>query len=177
MANNNPIQLLVVASIHQPSTDTFKLFDKLLLLSQGKTCYFGPVIEMSGYLANIGINMPAYTNPAEFVLDITNADFDTSDESSLGHVEPRAELLQSAWATRQHDASAMSDGSGHQAPEVHRDQVHTPSRVSSMSLLVPLLHRAFIKSYRDVFTYGVRYAMYIGEFSQHPALPFAARLS
>lgn len=39
--------MIVIASIHQPNWDTFALFDKLLLLSQGKTMYFGPTSQCS----------------------------------------------------------------------------------------------------------------------------------
>lgn len=31
----------VIASIHQPSSEVFELFDMLFLLSGGKTVYFG----------------------------------------------------------------------------------------------------------------------------------------
>jgi ABC-type multidrug transport system ATPase subunit len=44
-ANN----LIVVASIHQPSTATFELFDKLLLLSGGKVCFSGIVPQVKQY--------------------------------------------------------------------------------------------------------------------------------
>ena len=35
----------VIASIHQPSSEVFELFDRLYLLSGGKTVYFGQVSE------------------------------------------------------------------------------------------------------------------------------------
>jgi ABC-type multidrug transport system ATPase subunit len=35
----------VIASIHQPSSEVFELFDVLFLLSGGKTIYFGLAAE------------------------------------------------------------------------------------------------------------------------------------
>lgn len=52
-------QLIVIASIHQPSTKTFNLFDKLALLSEGKICYSGPVATVEDHFASIGFPTPA----------------------------------------------------------------------------------------------------------------------
>jgi ABC-type multidrug transport system ATPase subunit len=35
----------IIASIHQPSSDVFQLFNNLCLLSSGRTVYFGPASE------------------------------------------------------------------------------------------------------------------------------------
>lgn len=35
----------VIASVHQPSSEVFELFDHLYLLSEGKTIYFGQASE------------------------------------------------------------------------------------------------------------------------------------
>ena len=67
--------MIVIASIHQPSTSTFALFDKLLLLSGGKTQYFGPVHAVGKYFDDAGHSIPQHTNPAEFVLELLNVDF------------------------------------------------------------------------------------------------------
>lgn len=61
-------QLIVVASIHQPSTTTFQLFDKLLLLSEGKTCYAGPIEDAKDHFASIGFEMPVIMNPGTFIM-------------------------------------------------------------------------------------------------------------
>ena len=44
----------VVATIHQPSSDVFRLFDKLMLLVDGKVVYFGPCNEAAAYFAGVG---------------------------------------------------------------------------------------------------------------------------
>ena len=35
--------VIVIASIHQPNWETFAMFDKLLLLAQGRTMFYGPI--------------------------------------------------------------------------------------------------------------------------------------
>ena len=41
------IQRTIIASIHQPSSEVFQLFDNLCLLSSGRTVYFGPACSAS----------------------------------------------------------------------------------------------------------------------------------
>ena len=88
-----PAQILVIASIHQPSTTTFELFDKLLLLSRGKTVYNGRVDDVKDYFAALGFSLPLYMNPAEFVIDLVNTDF-ARDQNSASQ---RLLTLQDAW--------------------------------------------------------------------------------
>ena len=47
LAQNDHIQRTVIASIHQPSSEVFQLFNNLCLLSSGKTVYFGPASAAS----------------------------------------------------------------------------------------------------------------------------------
>ncbi|KAJ5896564.1 uncharacterized protein N7473_005963 [Penicillium subrubescens] len=72
--------LVMIASTHQPSSTTFQQFDKLCLLSGGKTCYFGSVAEAAAYFGRIGHPIPAETNSAEFFLDLIKTDLDKNGE-------------------------------------------------------------------------------------------------
>ncbi|VZH97073.1 unnamed protein product [Fusarium fujikuroi] len=85
--------LIVICSIHQPSTSTFNLFDKLLLLSGGKTHYFGPVNSVAAYYSEIGSPLPQYVNPAEHLLELVNIDF----AQDRGEATRDLETLQAAW--------------------------------------------------------------------------------
>jgi len=58
----------VVATIHQPSSGTFALFDRLLLLMDGHTIYQGPAKDAVGYYGNLGFDIPKYANPADYFL-------------------------------------------------------------------------------------------------------------
>eukprot|EP00457_Paulinella_chromatophora_P001442 gb/GEZN01001444.1/.p1 GENE.gb/GEZN01001444.1/~~gb/GEZN01001444.1/.p1 ORF type:complete len:724 (-),score=147.90 gb/GEZN01001444.1/:876-2978(-) len=57
----------VVATIHQPSSDIFHLFDRIILLAQGEIVYDGPREELVNYLGQFGHHCPQYSNPADYV--------------------------------------------------------------------------------------------------------------
>jgi len=63
----------VVIVIHQPSEAVFKLFDNTMLLSEGRTCYFGPVAASESYFSTMGYPTPKLQNPIEHYLDVTSA--------------------------------------------------------------------------------------------------------
>lgn len=42
--------MVVIASIHQPNWDTISLFDRLLILAQGRTTFFGPIGMFASFL-------------------------------------------------------------------------------------------------------------------------------
>ncbi|KAJ5189084.1 Aminoacyl-tRNA synthetase class 1a anticodon-binding [Penicillium cf. griseofulvum] len=156
-ANN----LLIIASIHQPSTSTFRLFDKLLLLSAGKTCYFGAISAVESYFSGIGYPIPANTNPAEFLLETVSSDFDNSKDLA----EERVGAIQSAWANSNEAKSGtrqVSERVRSTEKLVNNASLEETARVGMGSITVALLHRSFVKSYRDVIAYGIRIAMYLG---------------
>lgn len=144
--------LIVVASIHQPSTATFELFDKLLLLSGGKTCFNGFIPEVKPYFDSIGFVMPLQTNPAEFLLDLTNIDFD----SDVAACQAQITTLQSSWASSSHAASEVmqvrrfnSDG----AKFMPADGALFGRSIRMLPTIWILLHRSWIKSRRDAVVY------------------------
>ncbi|KAF8036030.1 hypothetical protein BT93_C1905 [Corymbia citriodora subsp. variegata] len=66
----------VIASVHQPSSEVFELFDRLCLLSGGKNVYFGPASEAYEFFARAGFPCPALRNPSDHFLRCINSDFD-----------------------------------------------------------------------------------------------------
>lgn len=157
-------QLIVIASVHQPSTSTFNLFDKLLLLSGGKTHYFGALRAVTPYYEAIGHPVPVHMNPAEFLLDQVNVDF--APDKAEAHNQLLA--MQHAWVYSVM-AEQLSNTIGscesqqqRQAGAVEMEAATSEKKPSFLSLVLTLLHRSFIKSHRDVIAYGVRMAMYFG---------------
>ncbi|XP_010937386.1 ABC transporter G family member 1 isoform X6 [Elaeis guineensis] len=66
----------IIASIHQPSSEVFELFDNLCLLSSGKTVYFGPASLTNEFFAQNGFPCPSLRNPSDHYLRTINKDFD-----------------------------------------------------------------------------------------------------
>ncbi len=60
----------VLSTIHQPSSETYSLFNKLLLMWNGRTVYYGSREGAVGYFAQFGAKYtcPQYTNPADFFI-------------------------------------------------------------------------------------------------------------
>lgn len=82
----------VIASIHQPSSDVFELFDRLYLLSSGKTVYFGQASEAYEFFAQAGFPCPPLRNPSDHFLRCINSDFDKVKLSLKGSMKLRFEL-------------------------------------------------------------------------------------
>lgn len=155
-------KILMVVSIHQPSTKTFELFDKIYLLSQGRTCFAGSREDLVPFLNSVDLPVPPLTNPAEHILDITNVDFSTDVEENSG--QERLDRLVGAWErSEQADILRRAVAEDHQATDQHVPVSPTDDhKPSAGGQIVTLLHRSFTKSYRDLTAYWVRVAMYMG---------------
>lgn len=158
LALTYPTQLIIIASIHQPSVRTYHLFDKLALVSQGKTCYFGAINDAPGYFASIGHPIPSTTSPAEFFLDLVNTDLDKD-----GEIKNRTTHVLQQW--RDSAERKTLDGEVNKTlmspSKTDLSSIHLP-RPRPWTVLVTLLQRSWTKAYRDVVVYGIRIAMYLG---------------
>jgi len=149
--------MIVVASIHQPSTKTLLLFDNVLLLSQGKTCYFGSPERSIEYFSSLSYNPPPLVSPAEFMLDLINTDFVRQDQSS------RLESLIKSWQVspqRKRLDQIIASNRLETVESGSKRWSNYPRNLFAQCWI--LLHRMTLKSYRDPLAYGVRIAMYLG---------------
>lgn len=148
-------------SIHQPSTATFNLFDKLALMSQGKMHYFGSVGGVAGHYEALGWRMPVHINPAEFLLEMVNTDF----ALDRGEALQRLDQMQRAWETSRAGRELADKLAAVEEKDLGPLELDTVEMKPGMpSVVLTLLHRSFVKSYRDVVVYGIRLAMYTGEW-------------
>lgn len=116
---------------------------------------------MGSYFNNIGHPIPIQTNPAEYLLDIVSSDF----ANSKALVSERVQAIQYAWA-ESNEADSISRQISQRLSSAEKAatecDVEDMTRPGALSITMALLHRSFIKSYRDVVAYGIRIFMYLG---------------
>ena len=57
-----------MCTIHQPSSEVFALFDRILLMADGRTAFLGPVDDALPFFSSQGFPCPPNYNPADFFI-------------------------------------------------------------------------------------------------------------
>lgn len=60
----------VVCTIHQPSSEVFALFDKILLMAEGRVAYLGTPEGACNFFKDMGAACPSNYNPADFFIQL-----------------------------------------------------------------------------------------------------------
>ncbi|KAI0381261.1 P-loop containing nucleoside triphosphate hydrolase protein [Hypomontagnella monticulosa] len=85
----------IITTIHQPRSEIWDLFDNLVILSKGSPVYSGSMKECIPWFSDLGFQLPAFVNPAEFLIDhaaIDNRSPELEEESTQ-----RVNRLKGAW--------------------------------------------------------------------------------
>ncbi|TNV81788.1 hypothetical protein FGO68_gene14291 [Halteria grandinella] len=70
----------VIATLHQPSSEAFKTFDRLILMVDGNIAFQGKASESVSHFARIGFNCPIHSNPADFFMKILSVNYPKTEE-------------------------------------------------------------------------------------------------
>jgi ABC-type multidrug transport system ATPase subunit len=62
----------IVSTIHQPSSEAFFYFDRLILMADGFTVFQGDAGESMEYFRTLKFNVPKRCNPADFFMKALN---------------------------------------------------------------------------------------------------------
>lgn len=79
----------VVATLHQPSSYMWGLFDKVVVMAKGRVMFYGRTEHFDKVITLIGYQMPANYNPADYLIELVSPD---SGQFPHCH-EDRLELL------------------------------------------------------------------------------------
>lgn len=127
----------IVATIHQPSSEIFHLFDDVLLLAEGRVIYYGPADQVISYFGSRGYPCPQYTNPADYifmeVLNTTGADKEMCQK--------RIEKMLNSWEDSEELGKLMSEL--HSMPATDISATALRQSASFLTQLRYLLGRAF----------------------------------
>lgn len=105
-------RIIVVCTIHQPSTKVYNGFDQLMIMSRGRQAYSGDVKDAVEYFASIGYECPPAMNPAEFFLDLVNSDF--TDEAAVSQILDTWEEKRPEGGSSSHHKKGFDDDEDHQ---------------------------------------------------------------
>ncbi|XP_021863612.2 ABC transporter G family member 1 [Spinacia oleracea] len=161
--NERIVGRTIIASIHQPSSQVFQLFDNLCLLSAGITVYFGPAAEANEFFSSNGFPCPSLQNPSDHFLQMINKDFDEDIEQGLTAKISREEIVNNLVN------SYKSSESYQQTQDViygicklkGEKLVTGRKRASFFTQCQVLTRRSFVNMCRDWGYYWLRLAIYI----------------
>ncbi|KAG8839536.1 hypothetical protein FRC18_010315 [Serendipita sp. 400] len=85
----------VILSLHQPRSDAFNLFTRLLVLSKGSVVYSGLTKKCLPWFSRLGLDPEQGVNPLDFLIDISS--MEVGDESKRDASKSRVERLVNAW--------------------------------------------------------------------------------
>ncbi|XP_077214293.1 ABC transporter G family member 1-like [Tasmannia lanceolata] len=152
----------IIASIHQPSSDVFELFQNLCLLSNGRAVYFGPASAANVFFALNGFPCPSLRNPSDHYLKTINKDFDQDIEQGHG-VMPTSQVIDilvssyKSSVTNQQVSRWVADICKMEGGALQKKG----SQASFITQSIVLTRRSFVNMYRDLGYYWLRLAIYI----------------
>uniref|UniRef100_K3X5A6 ABC transporter domain-containing protein n=1 Tax=Globisporangium ultimum (strain ATCC 200006 / CBS 805.95 / DAOM BR144) TaxID=431595 RepID=K3X5A6_GLOUD len=137
----------VIATIHQPSSELFALFDQLYLLSDGATVYHGKGSESVQYFASLGYQCPPYLNPTDYFMRQLVVMDKATDEAGVSRVES----LKEAWRACRHEIAALNDESATARFEVvlDGDEKYVDSHLHTLGQIRVLATRNVARLVRD----------------------------
>ena len=136
---------IVIMTIHQPRTDILECLDKILLLSMGKTVWYGKTDNALTHFAKLGYKIPENTNPSDFFSDISTLDQRTPELKEKS--TERINLFQKAWQEKMIHSplSSRNDLNGSNFKSSEKEAWPSPMYYE----IFTLLRRAMLDVIRD----------------------------
>ncbi|KYQ91489.1 ABC transporter G family protein [Tieghemostelium lacteum] len=126
----------VVCSIHQPRSEIWQLFNKVMVLVKGKMIYAGT--DVMGYYEGLGYTCPNNVNPADFVLD---ASVEMGESAKYNEICAK-------WREHSQQESLIYDN------QIHKDIPiaipKQPSYIYQYKVLLGRAKRDFVRNYGNL---------------------------
>jgi len=145
---------IVIATIHQPSSEIFHLFDDLLLLHGGRIAYHGTVLAAEEHFKTSGYTCPLHYNPADHYLSVLN------DPSKASKV---VELQSTRKAGEAGDLVVKVSRSYSALPPLLEDNEPTAGVLTQMWHLIAREMRSYYRDPWHILTH-IGIALFMGSF-------------
>lgn len=142
----------ILSVIHQPSSETFDLFDQLCLLSGGRTVYFGGARSALETFERAGLPCPALRNPTDHFLHVINEDF--GDQDTAGDVAKLVKEYDASIKTGVQEKVAILSVMGDKYEGNRND-------ASPVYQTLILTKRSFVNNTRNIGLFWLRLIMYL----------------
>lgn len=138
----------VIATIHQPSSDLFGLFDQLYLLSEGSPVFHGKAVDAVPYFASLGFQCPTFTNPSDyFMRQLVVLDKDT-DHAGV----QRLQLLKDEWTSKRSQQDYQGEltmARNNSSSKTIDESEYEDPRIGFWGQLSVIAHRNVLRLVRD----------------------------
>ncbi|XP_031380081.1 ABC transporter G family member 11-like [Punica granatum] len=155
--------MVVIASVHQPNSEVFQLFEDLCLLSLGSMVYFGPSTGAREFFSGNGFPCPSHQNPSDHYLWTINTDFDEeTDRRDGGQICSTEDVVRVL--IRSYKSSDFYTEVQKQISEIKGrggDALEKGNQAGFFTQCGILTRRSFVNMYRDPGYYWLRLVIYI----------------
>lgn len=128
--------MIILASIHQPSNDVFQAFDDLLLLHKsGRQLFSGSIADSTSITRHLSLETWSHANQAEQLLHVATQPCTFASHNSRS--TPQVSTLSALPSRRERS-----------------------SPVDQIAIFYILVHRGFLKAFRDATAYAIRAVMF-----------------
>eukprot|EP00667_Euglena_gracilis_P002661 EG_transcript_2666 len=148
----------VVATVHQPNSDIFRMMNVVMFLAKGQVVYNGPGSNTIRYFQELGYDCPQYTNPADYIMKLLRQDVgkdgDTVADMRKDIGDKRSEEFIAQWRVQEADFLLPMD-----PPAELEPPAPLPNWATQLKYL---FWRAFLAMSRNAMLFRVRLIQAIG---------------
>ncbi|XP_078572713.1 protein white-like [Branchiostoma floridae x Branchiostoma japonicum] len=143
----------IMCTIHQPSSEVYALFDKVLIMAEGRVAYMGPTSEVINFFGSVGFTCPPAFNPADFFIQ-TLAIRPGKEERSRDRVEKICDQFQEV---RENKDAKKQLAANHADQEFVEDYSgRSRYRATWIQQFLAMMWRCNLQNIRDPMIMGVR---------------------
>jgi ABC-type multidrug transport system ATPase subunit len=141
----------VICTIHQPSSEVFAMFDRILLMAEGRTAFLGPIDDCLHFFSTQGMPCPANYNPADFYI-FSLATVPGKETESRQKIKYVCDAYESSMAANQ--VKAIVQREHHETNEREQAQnsekmKKSPYKANFFQQFSAVLWRSFLSVLRD----------------------------